>query len=87
MNWRLQNFGPRFRFALCNPRRVAASLFRELTPADERFLASITAVPSSRTRSFDDAAWNPAFPEFSAEVRATRSRILCGVGFLQKNFS
>jgi Methyltransferase domain len=33
----------------------------------------------------DDAAWNPAFNEFCAEVRATRHRILRGVGFLQKN--
>ena len=33
----------------------------------------------------DDASWNSAFPEFCAEVRATRFRILRGVGFLQKN--
>lgn len=33
----------------------------------------------------DDAAWNPAFPEFCAEVRVARFRILRGVGFLQKN--
>ena len=33
----------------------------------------------------DDAEWNPAFPEFCAEVRATRFRVLRGVGFLQKN--
>jgi predicted O-methyltransferase YrrM len=35
----------------------------------------------------DDAAWNPAFPEFCAEVRAVRFRILRGVGFLQKGLS
>jgi predicted O-methyltransferase YrrM len=35
----------------------------------------------------DDAAWNPAFPEFCAEVQAGRFRILRGVGFLQKNLS
>lgn len=35
----------------------------------------------------DDAAWNTAFPEFCTEVRATRFRILRGVGFLQKNLS
>lgn len=35
----------------------------------------------------DDAAWNPAFPEFCAEVHAARFRILRGVGFLQKNSS
>jgi predicted O-methyltransferase YrrM len=33
----------------------------------------------------DDALWNPAFPEFSREVAAKESRILRGVGFLQKN--
>ena len=33
----------------------------------------------------DDATWNPAFPEFCAEVRAARFRVLRGVGFLQKN--
>lgn len=35
----------------------------------------------------DDAAWNSAFPEFCGEVRATRFRILRGVGFLQKHLS
>ena len=33
----------------------------------------------------DDAAWNPAFPEFCFEVHAERFSILRGVGFLQKN--
>lgn len=33
----------------------------------------------------DDAAWNPAFPEFSREVAASRWQILRGVGFLRKN--
>jgi predicted O-methyltransferase YrrM len=32
----------------------------------------------------DDALWNPAFEEFSREVRAPASRILRGVGFLKK---
>lgn len=32
----------------------------------------------------DDAAWNSAFQEFSQEVAAKHSRILRGVGFLQK---
>ncbi len=35
----------------------------------------------------DDAGWNPAFPEFCAEVRAARFRILRGVGFLQNDLS
>jgi len=33
----------------------------------------------------DDAAWNPAFPEFTREVSAKNAAILRGVGFLQKN--
>ena len=33
----------------------------------------------------DDADWNRAFPDFSAETRATRFRVLRGVGFVQKN--
>ena len=33
----------------------------------------------------DDAAWNPAFPEFAREVAADHSRVLRGVGFLRKN--
>ena len=33
----------------------------------------------------DDAAWNPAFPDFCAEVHSARFRVLRGVGFLQKN--
>jgi predicted O-methyltransferase YrrM len=32
----------------------------------------------------DDALWNPAFEDFSREVRAPASRILRGVGFLKK---
>ena len=33
----------------------------------------------------DDAAWNPAFPDFCREVAAEHACILRGVGFLQKN--
>src|ERR1700722_449380 len=33
----------------------------------------------------DDAAWNPAFPEFCRESDVERWDILRGVGFLQKN--
>jgi predicted O-methyltransferase YrrM len=32
----------------------------------------------------DDAAWNPAFPEFCKEAGVRRWKILRGVGFLQK---
>jgi hypothetical protein len=52
LNWLLQNFGRRFRFALRNPRYVATSLRREITLADERFLSSITGVSPSRICSF-----------------------------------
>lgn len=52
MNWLLQNFRRRFHFALRNPKYVAASLFRELTLTDERFLSSITGVSSTCIRSF-----------------------------------
>jgi predicted O-methyltransferase YrrM len=52
LNWLLQNFRPRFLFALRNPTYVTASLFRELTLADERFLSGITGVSPTRIRSF-----------------------------------
>ena len=52
MNWLLQNLERRFRFALSNPRYVTASLFREFTLADERFLSSITGVSPARICSF-----------------------------------
>jgi hypothetical protein len=35
----------------------------------------------------DDAAWNPAFPEFTREVSARKALIMHGVGFLQKEAS
>lgn len=52
MNWLVQNFQKRFQFALRNPGYVIASLVREITLADERFLSSITGVPPSQIRSF-----------------------------------
>jgi predicted O-methyltransferase YrrM len=62
MKWLLQNFGPRFDFALHNPRYVATSLFREVTLADERFLSSITDVSPYRIRSFmDEPIRTPTF--------------------------
>ncbi len=71
MNWLLQNLGPRFRFALRHPRYAAASLFREVTLADERFLASIAGVSPSRIRSFLDEPVNtPSFVECLNEAAA-----------------
>jgi hypothetical protein len=52
MIWLLQNFGKRVRFALENPLYTLSSLFDELTLADERFLCSITGVPSRQIRGF-----------------------------------
>jgi predicted O-methyltransferase YrrM len=46
-----------------------------------------TAYPSLRPGGLllsDDAAWNPAFSEFCKEVGTRRSKVLRGVGFLQK---
>jgi predicted O-methyltransferase YrrM len=71
MNWLLQNFMPRFRFALRNPRYAAASLLREATLADERFLSSITGVSPSHIRSFLDEPINtPAFAQCLQEAAA-----------------
>lgn len=52
MRWILQNLRQRCRFALQNPNYVLASLFREFTLADERFLSTITGVSPIRVRSF-----------------------------------
>ena len=52
MNWLLQNFGKRARFALANPLYTLNSLFHELALADERFLGSITSAPFRQIRGF-----------------------------------
>jgi len=52
MNWLLQDFGKRVRFALENPLYTLSSLFDELTLADEKFLGSITGVPFRQIRGF-----------------------------------
>jgi predicted O-methyltransferase YrrM len=54
MNWLFQNFHQRVRYALRNPRYALRSLYREVTSADERFLASITGVPAHEIRGFLD---------------------------------
>jgi predicted O-methyltransferase YrrM len=64
MNWLLQNFQHRVRFALRNPRYSLRSLYRELTSADERFLGNVTGVPLRRVRSFLD---EPGRSEFFAD--------------------
>ena len=52
MNWLLQNFGKRLRFAVENPLYVLNSLCRELTLADEKFLSTITNVSANGIRRF-----------------------------------
>jgi predicted O-methyltransferase YrrM len=71
VNWLLQNLGPRFRFALNNPRYVTASLFRELTLADERFLSSITGVSPTRICSFLNEPFNTR--DFAACLRSVET--------------
>ena len=67
MKWLLQNLGCRFRFAVQNPSYAAASLIREVTRSDERFLSAITGVPASRIRSFLDEPMETA--EFAECLR------------------
>jgi len=50
MKWLLQNFRQRLLFASRSPGYAMRSLYRELTHADERFLASITGISTRRIR-------------------------------------
>jgi hypothetical protein len=78
VNWLLQNFGSRLRFALRNPRYAAESLYRELTLSDERFLSSITGAPPRRIRGFlDEPIHTDAFAEClrAAEVTFKTAQI------------
>jgi len=71
VNWLLQNFGTRLRFAIRNPHYVVGSLYRELTFSDERFLSSLTGVSPRIVRSFLD---EPIRTEMFAEcLRAAES--------------
>jgi hypothetical protein len=64
MKWLLQNARRRAGFALKNPRYALGVVFRELTLADERFLASITASSSRQVRDYlDEPISTPAFAE------------------------
>lgn len=64
MRWFFRNFRQRLRFALHNPKYAMASLFMELTMADERFLSAITGVSPTRLRSFlNEPSETPAFAD------------------------
>jgi predicted O-methyltransferase YrrM len=50
VNWLVQNFSRRLRYAVQNPRYALRSLYRELTLADERFLGRLTGAPARKIR-------------------------------------
>ena len=52
MNWRLQHLPDRLGFALQHPRYALKALYRELTFADERFIAAITGSSTHAIRPF-----------------------------------
>jgi predicted O-methyltransferase YrrM len=64
MRWLLQNVRQRVTFALKNPGYAADSILRELTLADEKFIAHITGTSTRQVRSFmDEPISTPAFAE------------------------
>ena len=73
MNWLLQNFSNRARFALGNPLYVLNSLLREIALADERFLSSITNVPVRRIRGFIKEPFQNGF--FLAHLQSVRAEL------------
>ena len=54
MKWYFQNAWARLHFALKNPRYAARAVFRDITLADERFLATVSGVPARKIRYFLD---------------------------------
>ena len=72
MNWLLHNFRERLLFSLRNPRYVFSSLYHELTLADERFVSTITGVPTPRLReSLREPLDTPEFAVQLKEAAAT----------------
>lgn len=68
-------------------RQIDIFIHDSLHTSDHMLWEYRVAFPFIRARGLllsDDAAWNPAFPEFCKEVGAFRWHILRGVGFLQK---
>lgn len=64
MKWLLQNVRRRAGFAFKNPRYALGAMFRELTLADEKFLARITASSPRQIRGYlDEPVSTPAFAE------------------------
>jgi len=73
LNWLFKDPTQRLQFALRNPLYALGSLYREFTLADERFLSSMTGVPSRTIRAFLDEPLDTAF--FSALLRESESTL------------
>jgi predicted O-methyltransferase YrrM len=76
MKWYLANAGRRFRFAVQNPAYALKTAFRELTLADERFLAAATGTGARRIRGFLQEPF--VAHEFLAHLRACEGVFLQG---------
>jgi predicted O-methyltransferase YrrM len=70
MRWLRQNIRQRVVFALKNPRYALTAMIRELTLADERFLAQITATSPHQIRKYMDEPINT--PDFANHIRGAR---------------
>jgi methyltransferase family protein len=67
MKWLLQNVRRRAAFAIKNPRYALKAMVRELTFADERFLARLSGSSPRQIRTYLDEPINT--PAFAAHVR------------------
>lgn len=77
MKWYLHNAARRFQFAVQNPRYALKTAFRELTLADERFLAAMTGTSARQIRGFLQEP--SATPEFLTHLRNCESAFRQGM--------
>jgi len=77
MKWYLHNAGRRFQYAVKNPGYALKSAIRELTFADERFLATATGTRAREIRGFLQEP--AATPEFIAHLRNCESAFRQGM--------
>lgn len=69
MKWLLQNAKQRAAFALKNPRYALGAMLRELSLADEKFLAQITGASVDAIREYlDEPISSPAFSRHLREA-------------------
>jgi predicted O-methyltransferase YrrM len=73
MKWLLQNVRRRAAFALKNPRYAASAMVRELTLADEKFIAQITGVSARQIRGYMDEPIDTA--DFAALLNTAQERV------------